>query len=299
MVSGYESTAEPGEQAEIARNFRVCEVVNTKERSRIASTSLFSGMGDSAPGDGPWTEGSGGWDAYVKPVLEGAVWLRRRRADAQMRVYLGHELRFLLGRLVEAGCEVMLMEASSAERQPGMIWRYLAFEEEGLEVTILDAKRARLVVEDSRRTSVTVMRGPKFWRFANWQHGPAESYTPLSGDQFGGLSEGWDVTRLACAFVWLCRRGGMRVPPGEGACGEVAGWPRWPGAGVDAWFASAALFPRMARAGLLTIMSEEVPYFHLNAMDVDFCVRQNPDCEIFFAGAAARRKPIRISSCLR
>ena len=52
------------------------------------------------------------WKHYVEPLLRGAHWLRKKRQDAVMRVYLAADLEFLVPDLVAAGCEVRLMHSN-------------------------------------------------------------------------------------------------------------------------------------------------------------------------------------------
>lgn len=97
-------------------------------------------------------------------LLKGAAILREARPEAVLRVYLAADLEFLIADLVAVGCEVYLMKSSSIRHNPGALWRFLALEETGRWVTVIDADLGTDILSDVERTEQAMAADLGLWR---------------------------------------------------------------------------------------------------------------------------------------
>lgn len=222
------------------------------------------------------------WETYVRPLVEAAMMLREQRSDAVIRVYLANDLEFIAEFLAESGCEIYLMKTSSIRHNPGAMWRFLALEEVGRAVTIIDADNAEHVLADIARTETAMAVGVGGWRTPYYYEQPSmEGYRPINASQFGS-NRSYPMRQLMEAFVWLnlnglirtsCILHGLRESP-------IAG-TRWPNYGFDEWFLLAGFYPRMAADGLLTFYPWD--WNHIGqflALDIEYCTWANPSSEL-------------------
>jgi hypothetical protein len=293
------------DREKLAELFQVVEVINPRLAEHVVSASLFWKPTDPPRGPMPPVtrellqdpaahgfEGrqSNPWKHYVEPLFAGARILAEKRPDVVFRVYLANDLAFVISELVEAGCEVYLMESSSIGMQPGMMWRFLALEHQGL-VTVTDSDRAQDVIHDVERTERVAEAGLSHWRVAYTcgQEAARQAlpthYRPVLACQFGS-AKAYPMKYLMSAFIWSCWHGKISTELGLGPERRmVIMGSHWPDYGFDEWFLQTAFFPRMAFHGVLSF----VPWGDrsLNqwfALDIEYCTWANLRSEIFYHG---------------
>ncbi len=320
QVAAYRDQATPDEEILLDDWCAVSRTLNPRSGTDLVAVSLFWKHAFGHDGELPpvtrelmMEAGKHGlisrfapWEHYVTPLLDGARLLAERRPDAVFRVYLAADLEFLIDELVAVGCEVMLMKGSSLRHNPGAMWRFLALEETGRRVTIIDADQARDVLFAIRRTAQMAAADLGLWRVpyiggsVRNADDPGE-YRPISACQFGAIG-GYPVAEMMRAFLWHTHRGSM---PDQCVVGDDNGESRhlaifataWPTYGFDEWFLIAVMFPRLAFSGVLTLYSLNDPAAnHWFALDVEYCTWANPRSELLYfdstkwlAKLAARR----------
>ncbi|MBK1833520.1 hypothetical protein [Roseibacillus ishigakijimensis] len=314
MLDAFTDKASPAEKEHWAGLFRVAEVhpplrrrVDRDEKSdeghHVVASSLFWKPANSHEPDFPLltrevllnpashgitTRINHPWEHYVEPLLRGAKRLLDNRPDVIFRVYLARDLSFLLPDLLEAGCEVLVMETSSIAHNPGAMWRFLAMEEENCLVTITDADRAHDVIYDVERTELVAKAGLGHWRVP-YTFGAEETrraapthYRPILACQFGS-AKSYPMSELMSAFLWHHEKATFPTQVTIGSTAQNIFATRWPDYGFDEWFLLAVMFPRMAFEGVLTF----VPWndHALNqwfALDIEYCTWANPKSEIMY-----------------
>ena len=209
-VALFKEKATLSETEELAGFFAVAQIFNQRDSLEIVSTSLFFKPYQSDGIKFPklneevlrdarklgLVERFEPWNYYIQPILDGAERLQRKAPEVTLRIYHANDLSFMIPHLVKRHCEVYLMEHSSITMQPGMMWRFLAFEEEGKEITITDADRCRFAYEDALRTRQLRGKAQTYWRLAYvWCRDPVE-YNPIAACEFGGRG-GLPVRHLA------------------------------------------------------------------------------------------------------
>ncbi|MEI7909897.1 MAG: hypothetical protein WCK77_09705, partial [Verrucomicrobiota bacterium] len=237
------------------------------------------------------------WNHYVLPLLDGARTLKEARPDLAFRVYLAADLEFLVEDLVAAGCEVMVMKSSSLRHNPGALWRFLAFEEEGRWITITDSDHAPEVLHNVERTEHALGAGHGLWRVPYILDGGRPDndpgfYRPINACQFGAVG-GYPVALLMKALLWHTLRGSMPgqcvIGSGEEPSSSVPVFGTdWPSYGFDEWFLLAVLYPRMACNSVLTFVGwNDRTVNHWFALDVEYATWANPKSEMLYFGAPA------------
>lgn len=305
-IEDYESLATESERRLLDEYFGVARVENPRQGPHLVATSLFWKPANAAELDLPSPDRvilqeAGGkgrssrhapWEHYVQPLLAGAAILREARPEVVLRVYLAADLEFLMEDLVNSGCEVMLMKSSSLRHNPGAMWRFLAYEEEGRQITITDADHAPEVLHNIERTEQTLAAGHGLWRAPYMLSGGGPDndpgyYRPINACQFGGVG-GFPVSLLMKSMVWHTLRGSMPDQCHIGGKGKpVSQTPifgsEWPSYGFDEWFLMAALYPRMAMNGMLTFVGwNDRTANHWLALDIEYVTWANPRSEILY-----------------
>ncbi len=231
------------------------------------------------------------WDHYVKPLLKGAVLLRKARPEVVLRVYLAADLEFLVEDLVAVGCEVFLMKSASIRHNPGAMWRFLALEAADEWITVIDADRGDDILSDVERSEQAMAAGLGLWRVPYFFDGHRHKhhvgfYRPINACQFGARG-GQPMERLMKAFIWHNRRGTMRTtwqePGGHGDRNPHAiAAATWPSYGFDEWFLLAVMYPRWAFEGVLTFFHWSLPELDFcHTLDVEYVTWANPGSEVF------------------
>jgi hypothetical protein len=308
QVSEFQQSATDVERELLDEWCGVARVVNAQEGKHLVAASLFWKHAHKVDGDLPEISREvmknakklglvtrfSPWEHYVEPLLEGAAALLSLRPEIVFRVYLAADLEFLVEDLVAVGCEVFLMKGSSIRHNPGAMWRFLALQEEGRWVTITDSDRAHQVVHDVERTEKIMAAGLGLWRvpyvFDSVKNGNSpSSYRPIIACQFGALG-GYPVELLMKAMLWHTLRGSMpnecRIRKPNGKVGRVPIFGTdWPTYGFDEWFLIAALYPRLAGAGVLTFFPiNQKESNHWFSLDIEYVTWANPRSEILFFG---------------
>ena len=179
------------------------------------------------------------------------------------------------------------MKSPSIRHNPGAMWRFLALEHEGL-VTITDSDRAPEVLHDIERTEITVNHGLGHWRvpyiWGEDEH-DCSHYRTVMACQFGS-STSLPVSTLMRAMLWHTRRGTLPVECRKGHVKLRAFGSNWPDYGFDEWFLSVAVYPRIARSGVLTFVPwNDRRLNHWFALDIEYVTWANPRSEIIYHGS--------------
>lgn len=228
------------------------------------------------------------WDHYVLPILDGARILAKDHLDCVFRIYLANDLSFLVEDLAGAGCEVAVMRSSSIRHNPGAMWRFLAMGERERLVTIIDADRGRDIASNVRRTQTAHLARLSGWRVP-YNFGeedldsPHEGYRPINASQFGSTCA-YPMRDLLESFVWhsLEKTLPARCNRGDGKDYPIS-CTTWPNYGFDEWFLLSAIYPRMAKGGLLTFRPWDKvlqnPFF---SIDVEYATWASPNSELIY-----------------
>lgn len=311
MVSEFQSLVSEAELRVLETYFGVDRVENPRSGRHLVATSLFWKPADGEEEDFPiptrdliqeagtlgFVSRYAPWEHYVKPLIKGAATLQDARPDVVLRVYLAADLDFLAEELVEVGCEVMVMKSSSLRHNPGAMWRFLAFEEEGRFITIMDADHMPEVLHNIERSEHAQAASHGLWRAPYMFDGGAPDndpgfYRPINACQFGG-NGGVPTGLLMKAMVWHTKNGSMPLHCRLGGRGEPESMvpiigTNWPSYGFDEWFLSAAFYPRMAFEGVLTFVHwNDRRVNHWLALDVEYSTWANPKSEIFYYAATS------------
>ena len=137
--------------------------------------------------------------------------------------------------------------------------------------------------EDIQRTEAMDRLGLGLWRVPGYYHAPIEKeirYRPILGGHFGGRGGLMPVRELIEAFVWHWRHGSLPRTAMLPRHGEVPiKFADWAGYGFDEWFQLAALYPRFAKAGILSFIPIEARS-QLLPLDIEYATWANPKSEI-------------------
>lgn len=170
------------------------------------------------------------------------------------------------------------MKSPSLRYCPGGFWRFLALEEPGALVTVIDADRIARVSNEIYRTRAMADLGLGLWRVPGYYNADLSShvrYRPILGGHFGARG-GLPVRELIEAFVWHSARGTLRKTANIPGVGErPIQFADWPGYGFDEWFLLAALYPRLAAEGVLTFIPADARSLLLPA-DLEYATWANP-----------------------
>jgi len=186
------------------------------------------------------------------------------------------------------------MKSSSIRHNPGAMWRFLALEEKDRLVTIADADRADDLEADIAMTEEMARLGLKFWRVPVFQELNSVgqyNYRPIRASGFGAnltLPAG----DLMKALIWATQNGTISTkcrPPGEPEY-TIFG-TQWPDYGFDEWFLQAAVYPRVAPEGILTLVPATVRSKIL-PLDIEYCTWANPDSELCYFGEEKPTLPL-------
>lgn len=302
QVSDYLDLATPEEEAVMEEWFGIDSVHNTRGGKHIVCASLFWKNCRKEEGDLPeltrdvlMNARSLGlvtrhppWEHYILPLLDAAERVREMRPDIVFRVYLAADLHFLIGDLVAVGCEVMLMKGSSIRHNPGAMWRFLALEEKDRWVTIIDSDSGRNLLGDIERTELIMESGHGLWRVPNILtaadgRDPGQ-YRPIIACNLGAEG-GWPMNLLLRAFLWHTLKGTMPDTCRFSSADGVKEYPifgtDWPSYGFDEWFLLAAVYPRLAFSGVLTIHpADDERGTHWFAMDIEYVTWANSNSEM-------------------
>ena len=133
----------PESQSELNEMFRIESTHNIKERSKnVIAYSLFWKsplISKLQPKVSPTEIHSKGlalknknrsfFELYVKPLLEQLKTYDKFYPGWVARVYLAHDLAFLLPEFLKHDAEVFIMASNSIAAAPGSMWRFLVFDD--------------------------------------------------------------------------------------------------------------------------------------------------------------------------
>lgn len=301
MVEEYETSATQDERAELEEWYGVEQIFNAQDKPHIASFSLFWKNLCAVDPDLPaptreimqQARARGlairfdPWDHYVMPLLQHIPRLMDQFPEVVFRVHLARDMEFLIPDFVKAGCEVWWMKSPSIRFAPGGLWRFLPYGEKDKLVTVADTDRMVHVPDDIHRTLAMADAGLGAWRVPVPNDHSAHDtvgYSPFIGCH-SGIQGGWPVRQLLDAFTWHCLRGTMpdlaEIPhcPPRPIKGTV-----WPDYGFDEWFLTAAIYPRVAAAGVLSFVPSSVRS-QLLTLDIEYVTWANRDSQlVYFPG---------------
>lgn len=224
------------------------------------------------------------WSSYIEPLFTHSAAAMERHANVTFRMYLAADLEFLIPELNALGWEVFLMKSPSLRYCPGGFWRFLALEEEGVLVTVIDTDRMNEVSHEINRTESMAEAGLGLWRVPGYYNSDLREqvrYRPLLGGHFGARG-GVPIRELIEAFIWHWRKGTLPLTaniPGIGK--RPIQFSKWPNYGFDEWWQLAALYPRLARKGTLTFIPSDARSLLLPA-DIEYAQWANPKSECVY-----------------
>ena len=227
------------------------------------------------------------WTSYVEPLIDYSAQAMDRHPDVEFRLYLASDLDFLSPDFTGMGWNVYLLKSPSLRYCPGGFWRFLALEDPGSVVTVIDTDRMNVVDGEIARTRMMDEMGLGLWRVPGY-HGadntgraPDVRYRPLLGGHFGGRG-GLPVRRWLEAFIWHARKGTLPIMAHMPRRGRVPiHRVDWPDYGFDEWFQLAALYPRMAPRGTLTFVPTDSASMLL-PVDIEYVTWANRRSEIAY-----------------
>lgn len=294
-IDSYLEQSTDSERSALDGMLDVARRVNERSATHRVSTSLFAegviapSRGDlKLPSGKDFSERASPWEYDFPLLLRSAVLLEKRHPEIVLRVYLAANLEFLVEALIEAGCEVFLMRESSFEAHPGKLWPLLALEVEEEWVTVIHPGREGNLLADIARSEQAMRSGLGLWRMPRYcddEVKDAGSYRPISAGFFGAKG-GEPIELLLKAFIWHHQKETMeRTWQDAGIQGEEKLRPllsaKWPEKGFDEWFLMAALYPRWAFEGVLTLIHWDISKFGFcHLLDVEYVTWANPGSEV-------------------
>jgi hypothetical protein len=221
------------------------------------------------------------WESYIEPILRWSPEVVAAHPEVEFRLYLAADLGFLAEEIADLGWEVHLMKSPSIRYCPGGFWRFLALEELGRMVTVIDTDRVAEAPRDIARTRMMENLDLAVWRVPGYYNAEPEAmvrYRPILGGHFGARG-GLPVRSLLEAFIWHSERGTIRktaLIPGRG---EIPiQFAKWPDYGFDEWFQLAAIYPRVVAGGALTFIPRDARSLLL-PVDLEYAQWANPRSE--------------------
>lgn len=302
MVARYQAEASAEDQTRLQRHFEIAEIIERKPARHIAAVSLFwkpmwreeqdyppptRALMQNPARKGLSTRFGNPWTHYVDPLLRAAKLLSKEQPEVTLRVYLAHDLSFLIDDLVTAGCEVFLMQSSSLRACPGMMWRFLALEA-GTLVTMIDSDLGDSLLPNLERTELMASGGLKYWRTpflpgpGQLNHGNPGWYRTSVGTHSGSTLK-LSISLLAQALLWNLEKGHLRDHCTIGPRKIPIWGAKWPDYGFDEFFLNTVIFPRAAKEGILTLLNrEDTSQSYWLALDIEHCLKKHPHSEIMF-----------------
>lgn len=278
MLEDYQRRVSAQEKEALRQHFAVSSVHHAKPAAHVVATSLFWKPVRQADPDYPrpnrkvmqspedfglFSRFENPWEHYVIPLLTTARTLHQERPDLTLRVYLANDLAFLIGDLTDARCEVHLMKSSSLRHNPGEMWRFLAMDGDGF-VTICDSDRAHDLLHHVERTELLSTGPLKYWRTPYFpgeiagNYGCPSTYRSTNACHFGNASR-LPVRLLAEALLWNVEKGRIETRCPVGSLKIPIYGANWPDYGYDEYFLNTAVYPHMARKGILTRPTSSFP----------------------------------------
>jgi hypothetical protein len=119
--------------------FIVEEIFNEiNHLNKVISVSLFcKNVNNTYPNQYPdpeYDENSKWYNMYYKSLLKFANDKRYILPDYKLRIYLENKLSHLKNNLINEFTEVYIMKNNSIGAQPGMLWRYITFDDKSVDV---------------------------------------------------------------------------------------------------------------------------------------------------------------------
>ncbi|WP_367871107.1 hypothetical protein [Luteolibacter sp. Populi] len=225
------------------------------------------------------------WDCYIDPIFLYGPDAMKRHPEASFRIYLAADLDFLIPELIGAGWEVHLMRSPSIRYCPGGFWRFLALEEAGTLVTVIDSDRIGQVSGDIERTELMNRLGLSLWRVPGYYNADTSKevrYRPILGGHFGARGGSIPVRKLIETFIWHWRHGSLPLTANIPGYGErPMKFANWPDYGFDEWFQLAAMYPHLAPGGTLSFIPVDARSMLL-PVDIEYATWANPKSETVY-----------------
>lgn len=304
LISEYEEHATPDERAEFEEWFGIRKVMNRQAgKKHIVSITLFwkhvnADHPDMATPNRTRLLHSrrlglvkrfDPYESYVEPLLTFGPELTKAHPEVCFRVHLAADLEFLAKDLIAAGYEIRLMKGSSIRYCPGGFWRFLALENRGKLVTVMDSDRIRFAPGEIARTQAMADSGLSLWRVPGYYNSEIRGtvrYRPLLGGHFGAKG-GVPVRKWIEAFVWHTLRGTMPNTAEVPGCGQVPiHCTVWPAYGFDEWW-QLAIYPMLAARGVLTFIPTDARS-QLMPLDIEFASWAHPRSEVVYFSVGGR-----------
>jgi len=224
------------------------------------------------------------WGSYIAPLIDHTPAAIAAHPGVTFRLYLASDLEFLVPELTALGWEVCVMKSPSIRYCPGGFWRFLALEEDGALVTVIDTDRMNEVGHEISRTEAMHRMGLGLWRVPGYYNSDLREsvrYRPILGGHFGARG-GIPVRELIEAFVWHWRHGSLpRTAKIPGIGERPIRFADWPNYGFDEWFQLAAMYPWLVPGGTLTYIPSDARSLLLPA-DIEYATWANPRSECVY-----------------
>lgn len=313
-----ERDTDAGLRDEVRRYFTEKRVIGRPTRRQVIACSLFFKPSDPAlawpppdfhtvhtvrvrDGRSTW------WEAYAAPLLENLYRLPYVLPDWDVHLYLAADLVPLVEIFALPQVILHVMDHDSLAAQPGMMWRFLAHDLEGVdEVANLDVEEewekllGASCIGDWRRSNLALFRrmNPKEIdpRLKN-----QSIYRPIGGGCFCYRPQPDFSMRGACeAFTFAALRKNLQVEFTHPTRGVVRQFGcDWPYYGMDETFLQQAVYPFFLRRGVHTNFEENVSPI-LFPLDLQAAFDAHPDSVLTHGfGAAHRRMGLADATCER
>ena len=134
------------------------------------------------------------FETYVQPLIEQLKIYKKPFPGWTARLYLAHDLLFLLPQFINLDVEIFVMASNSERAAPGTMWRFLAFDDPNVSaVYVRDADwdnfggpltEIKKWIESSETTGFFRLRDTILPRYTS-------SYSPIAAGCFGGKKIQW------------------------------------------------------------------------------------------------------------
>ncbi len=212
---------------------------------------------------------------YVEPLIKQLKVLKKYYPGWIARIYLAHDLEFLVPRLQMDHVEIFVMESNSIAASPGAMWRFLVFDDPHVKMAIIrDADPAADRFDGKFTFSSHIKKwfeseeSKGFYRLKNFEYmahhwSKNKFYSPISGGAFGGKHVNWiSMQKGMIGFILhrMIYRGEKRHLSDKAFPGHPYGYGNeFPSYGFDERFLKHVLYFAATRRNQLTL----IPTGHL------------------------------------
>ncbi len=228
---------------------------------------------------------------YVEPLIKQLEAIKHIFPRWIARIYLAHDLKFLIPRLSMPHVEIFLMESSSIAAVPGSLWRFLVFDDPAVDMAYIrdaDCSENRydgnFVHSPRVRKWLESVKTKGFFRLKNlaaqWLEYRNLPYSPISAGAFGGKLVHW-INMKKAMIGFIMHRTFYPNERRHRIDGALEGFPygygnEFPNYGFDERFLKHVLYFEAAKRKELTLIPtgylkkriREVPRNHVLKLDL-------------------------------